>query len=69
MYEALVKEEMSTGGYLNCRGQNSKEFFYTKTSTERGKKRAEFVHQGIVELSVFPPPVVIGWRAQGVPVW
>jgi len=56
---------MSKGGYLNCRGKNSKGVLFGSVYREAGKEEADVVDQGIVELSVLPP-VVIGWRAQGV---
>lgn len=56
---------MSKGGYLNCRGKNSKGVLFGSVYRETGKEEADVVDQGIVELSVLPP-VVIGWRAQGV---
>lgn len=56
-------EEMSMPGYLNCKEVRTQRGFHLKDSTQKqGKKRADFVHQGIVDLSVFPPSVVIGWR-------
>lgn len=63
-------EEMSMGSYLNCGEVRTQSVFHLKASIQKqGKKTADFVDQGIVELSVFPPSVVIGWRVQGVPVW
>lgn len=63
-------EEMSMAGYLNCKEVRTQRVFHLKASTQKqGKKRADFVQQGIGDLSVFPPSVVIGWRVQGVPIW
>lgn len=37
-------EEMSTGGYLNCREVRTQRDFYLKASIQKqGKKRADFV--------------------------
>lgn len=63
-------EEMNMGGYLHCREVRTQRGVLFEGSTQKqGKKRADFVDRGIVELSVFPPSVVIGWRVQRVPVW
>lgn len=58
-------EEMSTGGCLNCREVRTQRGFSLKASIQKqGKKKADFVDQETVELSVLPRSAVIGWRVQ-----
>lgn len=63
-------EEMSLGGYANCREVRTQRGDCLKASLQKqGSKKTDSVDQGRAELSGFPPSVLIGWRVQGVPVW
>lgn len=47
-------EEMSLGGYWNCREVRTQRGFYLKAFIQKqGEKVADFVDQGIVELFSF----------------